>query len=52
VSAQEKKTVNEKLALLRNALEPMLQRELEHRGLDKANRGFEVKLIAWVEAVV
>ena len=38
------------LALLRNVLEPMLQRELEHRGLDKANRGFEAKLIAWVEA--
>ena len=30
----------------------MLQRELEHRGLDKVNRGFESKLIAWVEAVV
>lgn len=51
VSAQDKKTVTERLALLRNALEPMLQRELEHRGLDKANRGFEAKLIAWVEAV-
>jgi len=51
VSAQDKKSVTEKLALLRNALEPMLQRELEHRGLDKANRGFEAKLIAWVEAV-
>ena len=32
-------------------LEPMLQRELEHRGLDKVNRGFEAKLIAWVEVV-
>ena len=39
-----------RLALLRSVLEPMLQRELEHRGLDKANRGFEAKLIAWLEA--
>jgi hypothetical protein len=38
------------LTLLKNNLEPMLQREIEHRGLDKANRGFEAKLIAWVEA--
>jgi ERCC4-related helicase len=51
VAAQEKKAVNEKLALLRNVLEPMLQHEIEYRGLDKANRGFEAKLIAWVEAV-
>jgi hypothetical protein len=42
---------DKKLAILRNSLEPMLQRELEHRGLDKVNRGFEAKLIAWVEAV-
>jgi hypothetical protein len=28
----------------------MLQRELEHKGLDKANRGFEAKLMAWLEA--
>ena len=39
-----------RLALLRNVLEPMLQREIEHKGLDKANRGFEAKLIAWLEA--
>ena len=30
----------------------MLRRELEHKGLDKANRGFEAKLIAWLEAVI
>jgi superfamily II DNA or RNA helicase len=41
-----------RLALLRNSLEPMLQRELEHRGLDRGNRGFEAKLIGWVEAIV
>jgi hypothetical protein len=51
ISTQGKKPGTERVALLRNALEPMLQRELEHRGLDKANRGFEAKLIAWVEAV-
>ena len=43
---------NQRLALLRNSLEPMLQRELEHRALDKVNRGFEAKLIAWMELVV
>ena len=49
--AQDGKQAAKRLAILRNTLEPMLQRELEHRGLDKANRGFEAKLIAWVEAV-
>jgi hypothetical protein len=52
VSRRNEKLADEKLAILRNSLEPMLQRELEHRGLDKVNRGFEAKLIAWVEAVV
>ena len=50
-SGQNGKQAEEKLAILRNSLEPMLQRELEHRGLDKVNRGFEARLIAWVEAV-
>ena len=50
--SQSGKQADKKLAILRNSLEPMLQRELEHRGLDKVNRGFEAKLIAWVEAVV
>lgn len=49
VSSQNGKQADKKLAILRNSLEPMLQRELEHRGLDKVNRGFEAKLIAWVE---
>jgi superfamily II DNA or RNA helicase len=51
VSGQEGKPTDNSLAILRNTLEPMLQRELEHRGLDKVNRGFEAKLIAWVEVV-
>jgi superfamily II DNA or RNA helicase len=50
--SRDGKQADEKLAVLRNTLEPMLQRELEHRGLDKVNRGFEAKLIAWVEVVV
>jgi hypothetical protein len=51
VSSQDGRQADKKLAVLRNALEPMLQRELEHRGLGKVKRGFEAKLIAWVEAV-
>ncbi len=51
VANQNGEQADKKLAILRNSLEPMLQRELEHRGLDKVNRGFEAKLIAWVEAV-
>ena len=39
------------LGLLHDTLEPMLQRELEHRGLAKGSRGFEAKLIGWVEAI-
>jgi SNF2 family DNA or RNA helicase len=52
VSIRHTSQADQRLALLRSHLEPMLQRELEHRGLDKLNRGFESKLIAWVEAVV
>ena len=43
------KQADERLSVLRNTLEPMLQRELEHRGV--GTRGFEAKLIAWVEAM-
>jgi hypothetical protein len=41
---------DQNLALLRDTLEPMLQRELEHRGVVTSKRGFEAKLIGWVEA--
>lgn len=51
VSNGSGKQAEQRVAILRNVLEPMLQREIEHRGLGKANRGFEAKLIAWVEAV-
>jgi hypothetical protein len=40
---------DQNLALLHETLEPMLQRELEHRGLVTSSRGFEAKLIGWVE---
>jgi len=43
------KQAAERLAILRDTFEPMLQREIEHRGV--GTRGFESKLIAWVEAV-
>jgi hypothetical protein len=38
-----------KLRLLREVLEPMLQRELEYRGLAVSSGGFEAKLIGWLE---
>jgi SNF2 family DNA or RNA helicase len=40
---------DEKIAFLQSTFEPMLQRELEHRGV--GIRGFEAKLIAWLEAM-
>jgi hypothetical protein len=39
------------LSLLRDQLEPLLQRELEHRGLAQGSHGFETKLIGWVESI-
>lgn len=52
VSRQGGNQAEKWLSHLHNSFEPMLQRELEHRGLDKGNLGFEAKLVAWVEAVV
>ena len=51
-SNRNTKQGDQRLAILRNSFEPMLQRELEHRDFDKVSRGFESKLIAWVEAVI
>ncbi len=51
VSAVYGRRGDSKTTVIRDVLEPMLQRELEHRGLGKASRGFEAKLIGWVEAV-
>jgi ERCC4-related helicase len=51
MSSQNGNHVDKKLSVLRNTLEPMLQRELEHRGFDRVKHGFEAKLVAWVELV-
>jgi superfamily II DNA or RNA helicase len=51
-SASRKDSETEKKrTILREFLEPMLQRELEHQGLASGSRGFEAKLIGWVEAI-
>lgn len=39
------------LSILHDYLEPMLQRELEYRGLTSDPRGFEAKLIGWAEVI-
>lgn len=51
VSAENRRGGDPKITFLRDTLEPMLQRELEHRGIGNASRGFEAKLIGWVEAM-
>ncbi|MEI7731352.1 MAG: helicase-related protein [Verrucomicrobiota bacterium] len=40
---------DQNLTILRETLEPMLQRELEHRGIIHGSRGFDAKLIGLVE---
>jgi len=37
--------------LLTETLEPMIQRELVHRGVLAENRGYDARLIGWVEVV-
>mgnify|MGYP003146038200 CR=1 FL=1 len=37
--------------LLTNTFEPMIQRELVHRGFLAENRGYDARLIGWVEVV-
>jgi len=46
---QNDSQAGKKLIMLREFLEPMLQRELEYRGIAAGSRGFEAKLIGWVE---
>ena len=41
--------VRQRRELLRGTLEPMLQRELHHRGLIPKSGGYSSKLIGWVE---
>ncbi len=37
-------------SVLGETIEPMLQRELQHRGISVAPRGYDARLIGWVEA--
>jgi hypothetical protein len=37
--------------LLVEVIEPMLQRELQHRGVTDLPRGYDARLIGWVEVV-
>jgi superfamily II DNA or RNA helicase len=39
------------IGLLTEILEPMIQRELVHRGYLAENRGYNARLVAWVEVV-
>lgn len=42
-------SLKQRLGLLHNVLEPMLQRELRHRGLMPEGGSFHAKLIGWAE---
>ena len=44
-------TVEPQIALLTETLEPMIQRELIHRSLLSENRGYDARLVGWVEVV-
>jgi len=41
--------VQTRSTFLKQHIEPMLHRDLEHNGLIPAGGGFSAKLIAWVE---
>ena len=43
--------LEQRRALLHDTIEPMVQRELNHRGLVPENGGYSAKLIGWVEVV-
>ena len=46
---QSSLSTEQRQQLLHNSLEPMIQRELNHRGLVPENGGYSSKLIGWVE---
>lgn len=50
-AARNSTEAEKKLAILRESLEPMLQSEIAYRVLATSNRGFEAKLIGWVEGI-
>ena len=41
--------VNERHTLLRDHIEPTLQRELDYRGIASPEKGYSTELLAWVE---
>ena len=51
-ASQTDSQAEKKLTVMREFLEPMLQRELEYRGLTTGSRGFETKLIGWAEGII
>ncbi|MCP3685977.1 MAG: DEAD/DEAH box helicase [bacterium] len=42
-------SMEERIRLLKSIIEPMLQRELQHRGIASETGGYSVELISWVE---
>lgn len=42
-------TVPERTALLQDHIEPMLQRELMHRGIVQEGGGYRSELLGWME---
>ena len=39
------------ITLLHEHIEPMLQREIKHRGIEKSDLGYSARLISWVEVI-
>ena len=44
-------SMEEKSHLLKSVIEPMLQRELQHRRIASETGGYSVELIGWVEVL-
>ena len=42
-------SLNERIKLLENVIEPALQRELQHRGIGSTDKSYSSKLLAWLE---
>ena len=40
---------NQRVALLHEHIEPMLQRELGHRGIAKPDKGYSTEMLVWIE---
>jgi hypothetical protein len=49
--AEPSLTLDERLAVLKKNLEPMLSRDLQHRGVVAEGMGFSSELIGWIEMV-